>query len=377
MFLQIVFISIMLIYLLIFGYLHGKYPGNKLKGDHNNLDEEVGEVSIIIPFRNEELNIPPLIESLHGQSFKGELQVIFINDHSSDKGSELIEDWIKLQPANFNVQLCHSNKEGKKEALKLGVDQAVHEVILQTDADCILYPDWISRSIIPFQDKNVKASIGVVAMPGEESFWSKFMALEFMALQASGIAMAASGIPVMSNGANLAYRKEVWKEHCNTGVSWASGDDVFFIQSLAIQDSTSVAVNTSSMVHSKVPESLGEFAAQRVRWGSKTGGYPLWQGKAIALLVGLVNMAIVLVFLVALFNPYFRLLWLIAFLSKLAIDFMLLFKHTKKVKDARQRQLLRFIPVVSLIYPFYMLIMAWLIMFTTSKVKWKGRALKV
>jgi cellulose synthase/poly-beta-1,6-N-acetylglucosamine synthase-like glycosyltransferase len=60
-------------------------------GDYIN-DKNLPGVSIIIPFRNEEDNLPALLESLKKQNYTGMMEVIFVNDRSEDNGVGVIKN---------------------------------------------------------------------------------------------------------------------------------------------------------------------------------------------------------------------------------------------------------------------------------------------
>ena len=52
-------------------------------------------VSLIVPVRNEEHNIPGLIRSIRDQDYPGRLlEVIFVDDHSDDRSFQLISEHI-------------------------------------------------------------------------------------------------------------------------------------------------------------------------------------------------------------------------------------------------------------------------------------------
>ena len=91
-------------------------------------------VSILIPFRNEANSLPNLIESLNRlNTFNIDVEVIFIDDHSTDDGQSYIND---CRLSKKLIPLIHGT--GKKEAIQLGWKHVSGEYIFQTDADCTI-----------------------------------------------------------------------------------------------------------------------------------------------------------------------------------------------------------------------------------------------
>lgn len=332
------------------------------------------KVSVIIPFRNEEMNLGRLLESLETIDYPKEyLQFVFVDDGSEDTSASLLEEWLKNNPHEPASLIRLSKPSGKKFALNLGITNAHFDVLVQTDADCVLYPDWIKEMTGAFASGETKVVIGAVKMIDRGSFWTKLMALEFASLQASGLALASLSRPIMANGANMSYRKATWLKHQQIGQKWKSGDDVFLVQSASLAESKSVVVQFDSLVDTMVPNSVMEFVSQRVRWGGKTAGYPMKLGKYIAALIVLISFFQVLLLLFGIVELKYVLLYASFTIVKTTLDFRFLKPY---LINRKQNHLIVYIPVLALIYPFYILYTAVLIVFASKKLKWKGHPLK-
>jgi cellulose synthase/poly-beta-1,6-N-acetylglucosamine synthase-like glycosyltransferase len=332
------------------------------------------EITIIVPFRNEQVALKNLIPTLCNQDYPLEqFEVVFVDDQSTDGSTDVARSLLEKSRLNHKI-LLNPGKGGKKESLRLAVEQANAEIILQTDADCILPSNWIEESVKPFYKQDTKAAIGLVDMTPTLTWQSNYIALEFLSLQASGIAMAYMGLPVMSNGANLAFRKSEWLHHQTHNLNWASGDDVFFIQQLAVNESRAVAVNERSKVQTAAPDTFMAFLKQRVRWGGKTFDYPLKQAKYIAYLVAALNLFLVIVLLVALYREDISLSWWFVLMALKAMpDYLLLKAFTKR--NQLKGALIYFLPT-TLMYPVYIVLSGFIIVFAPTLFKWKGRKVK-
>lgn len=92
-------------------------------------------VSIIIAFRNEEKNLPSLFDSLQNQSYPVKsFEIIFCNDHSSDKSVELVMEFVSR---TINSKLINLDSEisGKKKALEIASLIAKGKLLIFTDAN--------------------------------------------------------------------------------------------------------------------------------------------------------------------------------------------------------------------------------------------------
>lgn len=366
--------SIALFLVLTYGLFIRKLYFLLSKNGANDEEKTIEEMcSIIIPFRNEENHLPALFESLLKLDYpRGKFEILLVDDHSTDKSGNLVLAFADKNPLMDICLLKNQNEYGKKKALAMGLSKAKNDIVLQTDADCIVPQNWIYQMMVPFENKEVKAVMGKVEMRSTGKVLEDLMALEFVSLQASGIGMGLMKLPIMSNAANLAYKKSQIPEKIG-GENWETGDDAFLIQTLSKGNKNSVAVSLVSKVKTSLPGSLGAFFRQRLRWGSKTPDYPLKQGKWIAGLVFLLSLwQIFLLPLSLIYSPYWFVFWAI-YLFKILPDFLLLKTY---LANGDQQKLLRWIPLLAFCYPFYIVITALYLAFASGSLKWKGRFIR-
>lgn len=224
-------------------------------------------ISVVVPVRNEQENISPLLNDLREQDY-GNYEVILVNDHSTD-------DTLNVAEHNkfANVTIIQNRDAGKKAAIQTGIAVAKGELIATTDADCRLGKHWLECIQKTFANQKVKFVFGAVGILSGESFFSKLQAVEFSSLIGSGGASSALGFPTMCNGANLAFRKETFErvngyagnEHI------ASGDDEFLMRKVvkAFPDGVKFIPYKDASVITAPMKSVGAFAHQRLRWAGK------------------------------------------------------------------------------------------------------------
>jgi len=328
-------------------------------------------VTLIIPFRDEKNHLSDLVMDLSQQSYPEDLfEVIFVNDHSRDGSETMLNDLIS-ENTRFLCLDLPDNRQGKKEALLHAVQHAKSEWIIQTDADCRLGPDYIASHMAFLETHPSDMVAGLVTTSnGTGSFLESVERLDLLSMVGTGAGSFHFGRPLMCNGANLAYSKELFLETRQfEPAKIASGDDMFLmIGARKLGKSLSYNANFASMVYTVPVSGSGELIRQRIRWGSKTVHYKMIDIQILALLVVLVNMGIlVLVFFSLFASGYWP--WLLGvFVIKTAADYYLLFRITGYT--GQRRSLRAFLPV-TLVYYLYQLVIVTGSLFSRSG--WKGR----
>ena len=108
-----------------------------------------GSVAVLLPVRNEEANIPALVESLRKQMGISDLTFLFIDDGSTDNTFELINEYIK-DDARFSIRIGEtllSGWLGKPFALHQGLTATTSEIVVVIDADVRLHADALVSAI--------------------------------------------------------------------------------------------------------------------------------------------------------------------------------------------------------------------------------------
>lgn len=94
------------------------------------------KVSVIVPVYNGEKYIDRCMQCLMKQTL-GEIELILVNDASTDKSAELLENWRKQYPDKIRV-LCSEINRGAGGARNMGVDLAQGEYIGFVDCDDVI-----------------------------------------------------------------------------------------------------------------------------------------------------------------------------------------------------------------------------------------------
>jgi len=101
-------------------------------------------VSIIVPARNEEMNIPRIIPNI--PRFGLNQEIIFVEGHSRDKTWKAVQaEVLKIFPEHISVKAYQQQGMGKADAVKLGFSKASGEILMILDADLTVNPQDLEK----------------------------------------------------------------------------------------------------------------------------------------------------------------------------------------------------------------------------------------
>jgi cellulose synthase/poly-beta-1,6-N-acetylglucosamine synthase-like glycosyltransferase len=356
-----------------YGWFHLKYWHRQTK---NNLSTKV---SIIISARNEQNNIINCLNDIIEQDYDKELfEIIVIDDASTDNTNALVNDFININSA-YNIKLLSLKEQEhqnlfKKRAISKAIDLATGKLIITTDADCRMKQKWLSAIVDFYEANDFKMISAPVCFHNTDTVFKKMQSLEFMSLIVSGAASVALKNPIMCNGANLAYEKELfYKVNGFDNDKYASGDDVFLLLKTKkmFKHSIGFIKNYDATVFTEAQGNLKNFVNQRKRWVSKSRGYNDFLIIIIAFIVYTFNLLLLAGFILCLIYPQFLLQWLYIFLIKIFVDIPVLVGISSFMKQ--KGILLYYIPV-QILNIFYTSVIG--ILGNMVKYKWKGREIK-
>ena len=352
-FLNIVLIFTALYLICIAAFTFGLF--NLKERFHSINKNNLVKVSVLIAARNEEKNIEKLLESLKKQSFPKELfEVIIVNDHSTDNTDEIINDFINKNK-ELDVKLLKAEKKGKKHAISQALHTAINELVIVTDADCVLNDLWIESIVGFYQEEKCKMILAPVLLSPAENLFEKMQVLEHLSLIGSTAGSASIGFPVMCNGANMAYERKaaLEVEKFRKDFDIPSGDDMFLLEQFVKRyghNNVKFLLSKSAVVKTKTCKTIKDFFRQRRRWVSKTKSYTSWKVIVTALIVLFFNLSIISLLVSAFFVPALWSIYILLTLLKFFIDFPLLKNITNFMN---QGSLLKWVLPLEIIYPFY------------------------
>ncbi len=335
-------------------------------------------ITVIIPARNEEHNLPRLLSALAQQTYpKALVEVIVIDDHSTD-GTAMVVDMFSncklvtlkdfIPPGSINSY--------KKKAIEIGILQSKGTLIVTTDADCCCTEDWL-QTIADFYEERQPAFIVMpVAIDCSSKAIEIFQALDFMTLQGITGASVHKKMHSMCNGANLAYTRAAFeKVNGFVGIDTiASGDDMLLMHKIALQFPLGIAYLKAKevTVQTAAVHTIKDFLNQRIRWASKADKYDDKRIFPVLLLVYLLNLLLLLFPLAAIFlGASWWLAWGMLLLIKTVAELFFLYPVAKFFS---KQSLLWLFPLAQPFHIVYTVIAGWLGKF--GSYQWKGREVK-
>jgi len=137
-------------------------------------------VSIIIPARNEEKVIGRLLHRLTELKYpKDKLEVIVVDDQSTDRTGEIAETYASENPGFIRVVHRNIGGVGKAAVLNEGLHHAHGEIVGFFDADYVPQRDILEKTLPHFLDPKVGVVQGRIFVLNErQSLVSRIVALE-------------------------------------------------------------------------------------------------------------------------------------------------------------------------------------------------------
>jgi cellulose synthase/poly-beta-1,6-N-acetylglucosamine synthase-like glycosyltransferase len=345
----------------------------RVKSKHPRRDLDFSPfVSVIVCARNEETTMGACLDSLLAQSYQEDLfEVVAVDDRSSDSTPEVLQSYQKRHPELKVVTVTEEPKEltGKQVAMDAGIKEASGEIVMTTDADCVVPPHWIRETV-----KYFSPPVGMVAgfsHCGFDSLFSGVQSCDHIFLEGVASAFANLGSPQSCIGNNLSFRRDLYQRLGGFGgIGFTVTEDTALMQKISAETTSEVLFpqNRDTLVLCEAAKSLGDFFRQRKRWllgGMKTRMATL----AVVITAFLRNLLFVLSPLFLLFQ--IDLVPLIcAWMFTLAADLLLLLKFRELLVV---KKLLTYYLPFQLFYPFYTTALGLSVIFGKRKIHWKGR----
>jgi glycosyltransferase involved in cell wall biosynthesis len=309
-------------------------------------------VSVVVACRNEQENLPFLLNCIAGQDYPaGSFEVIIVDDNSTDRTFEIASGYNRTG----NIIAIYNNGIGKKQAVRTGINVSSGNLIITTDADCRMGKRWI-RTIAAFYEKHKPDMIICpVKLESKTGFFGRFQELEFLSLQGITAGSAISGTETMCNGANLSFTRKAYLDNSdNLHDEIASGDDIFLLHNLKKQPNSNILwlESADATVTAASSPTINEFLKQRRRWISKGKLY----NDRFTILLGNVTFVTIIMQLSALaaglINPAFIKVFITIFILKSLPDYMILLNTSGRYF---RKELMNWFLPAQLVYPFYVL----------------------
>ena len=239
-------------------------------------------VTIIIPCFNEETWIRRTIISCLNQDYPvNNLEVIVIDDHSTDNSVQVIKDTIDeliAKEARYNVAnrlryYVQPKNAGKREAMAVGAKMAKHDLLVFVDSDSFLNPFAIINLVQPFKDKDMGGVSGRTDVANTyTNGLTKMQAVRYyISFRVMKAAEAYFDAVTCLSGPLSCYRKDLvmenmdaWLHQTFLGQRATFGDDRSMTNFILRKHRTSY--QDTAICATIVPNSYEVFLKQQMRW---------------------------------------------------------------------------------------------------------------
>ncbi|MBA3673185.1 MAG: glycosyltransferase, partial [Gemmatimonadaceae bacterium] len=223
-------------------------------------------VSVVVPAFNEEKVIVRTIASLLNQVYAGALEIVVVDDGSTDDTVDICEEAYR---DHASVTVFRKPNGGKASALNHGIAQAHHDIVIGLDADTVFATDAVAQLVQPLSDERIAAVAGNAKVGNRINLVTRWQALEYVTSQnfdrrAFSLLDCITVVP----GAVGAWRR--------SAVVAAGGfkeDTLAEDQDLTLalrRAGWSVAFADEAIAYTEAPDTLRGLAKQRFRWSFGT-----------------------------------------------------------------------------------------------------------
>ena len=247
---------------------------------HNDAHETVypdaayPSVSIIIAAKNEEKGIFRTITTCVASDYPGKIECIVIDDGSSDGTKDEVIRAQNRYGSRVRLIVFPENR-GKREAMAIGINEALHEIIIFVDSDSFLARDALRHITEHFL---AHARIGAVSGNTKVENVNANMLTRMQSIQYAvsfDIYKASESVHhsvTCCPGCFSAYRKSTiqplaaaWKEHKFMGSKSTFGDDRG-LTNFVLQSGWDIVYCQKAKATTVVPEKFSVYWRQQLRW---------------------------------------------------------------------------------------------------------------
>ena len=221
-------------------------------------------VSILVPAHNEKLGIEPAIRSLAGSRYAGELEVIVVDDGSTDGTAEIVE-----RAGLERVRLLRQANAGKAAALNRALAASRHDIIVTVDADTVFEPETLAALVQRFADPRVGAVSGNTKVGNRHGLIGRWQHIEYvMGFNLDRRMYEVLGSTPTVPGAIGAFRRRALADIGGvSGATLAEDTDVTLDIGRA---GWLVVYESRARAWTEAPSSVRAFYRQRSRWAYGT-----------------------------------------------------------------------------------------------------------
>lgn len=246
----IIFAFIVVSLLLYYLAFYGRFVFRNEK--KNLLSEDFPPISIIIVAHDEAHHLIKSLPELLTQDYPN-YEVVLVNDNSTDETPQLaLEMKNKYNNLHYvNMTSSVSTIEGQKFPLAIGIQAARHNVVVLTGSSCMPSSPYWLRQVAGRFVRRTRVALGHATYEKKPGFFNKLLHYDALETSTRAFAYTICKMPVMANGKNLAYNKEIFfqnKEKYFRHSQLPFGEDCIFINEAVKHDVCNVVASPEAVM---------------------------------------------------------------------------------------------------------------------------------
>lgn len=248
----IVLLSVLLILLIIHSFFYLRYYTKPIRYKRKQIQQEAQQntpsVSVVIVSKNDSLNLEKNLPSILNQDYPN-FEVIVVNEGATDETDFLLK---RLKSDHSNLYstfspISDNNVRNKILPLTIGIKAARNEVLLFTEANCIISSDkWIRSMVKPIINKK-EISLGFNNYISKNKFWKKLAIFDNLLFSIQYLSKAILNRPFIGTYRNIAFKKDLFfnNKGFSSVLNFECGELVF-INKIMTKENTAVVLENDS-----------------------------------------------------------------------------------------------------------------------------------
>lgn len=223
-------------------------------------------ISVLIAAYNEAKVIKATLQALLRTDYTGEMEIVVVDDGSSDGTSEAVQTIAQTDP---RVRLIRQQNAGKAVALSTALANSNHELLVFLDSDTHFEPGTLGELVAPFADQRVGGVAGHGKVGNPRTLIARCQSLEYACgFNMDRRAYAAWNCITVLPGAICALRRSALVKAGGFSTDTLAEDTDL---TLALHKSGyRIAYAPDAIAWTEAPETYRALAKQRFRWAFGT-----------------------------------------------------------------------------------------------------------
>lgn len=217
------------------------------------------KISILVPCYNEELSVESCIKSCLNQNRKFD-EIIFVDDSSTDSTNKIIAKYSD----RLTLVKTPKNTGNKSHAQEYGMTFVTGDIVITTDADTVLDPNFASEMEKEFADPDIAAVAGYVSSV-PHNWLTSCRAFDYIVGQnIHKLAQSYMNYIFVMPGAASAFRSDIFKKYIDFDHDTIT-EDLDFTYKLHHKH-FKIVFTKKAISYTQDPETLGGYINQTRRW---------------------------------------------------------------------------------------------------------------